>query len=398
MTGPDIAKEEHVIMKIGNDIYYVGVNDHQIDLFEGQYVVPNGMSYNSYVIMDEKIAVMDTVDARKSKEWFENLKAALDGRTVDYLVISHLEPDHASNVKVLADAYPDAKLVLSVKAKAMLPQFFDIENLEERAIAVKEGDTLELGAHKLTFVMAPMVHWPEVMVEYESTEKILFSADGFGKFGALSADEDWTCEARRYYFNIVGKYGAQVQALLKKAATLDIQTICPLHGPILKENLGYYIGKYMTWSSYEPEDDGVLVAYASIHGNTKKAAEKMKEILEAKGAKKVAITDLSRDDMAEAIEDAFRYDKLVLAAASYDASVFPCMETFLNKLTNKNYQNRKIAIIENGSWAPTAARVMKSYVEKMKKITLCEKTVTIKSTMKDADVTAMEELADELLA
>ena len=246
--------------------------------------------------------------------------------------------------------------------------------------------------------MAPMVHWPEVMVEYEKSEKILFSADGFGKFGALDADEDWACEARRYYFNIVGKYGAQVQALLKKAATLDIQTICPLHGPILKENLGYYIGKYMTWSSYEPEDDGVLVAYASIHGNTKKAAEKMKEILEAKGAKKVAITDLSRDDMAEAIEDAFRYDKLVLAAASYDASVFPCMETFLNKLTNKNYQNRKIAIIENGSWAPTAARVMKSYVEKMKKITLCEKTVTIKSAMKDADVTAMEELADELLA
>ena len=341
---------------------------------------------------------MDTVDARKTDEWFSNLNSQLAGRNVDYLIISHLEPDHSSNIKNLIDKYPNVKLVLSAKAFAMLPQFFDIENLSDLCLVVKDGDELDLGSHKLKFIMAPMVHWPEVMVEYEVSEKILFSADGFGKFGALSADEDWACEARRYYFNIVGKYGAQVQALLKKAATLDIQTICPLHGPILKENLGYYIGKYMTWSSYEPEDDGVLVAYASIHGNTKKAAEKMKEILEAKGAKKVAITDLSRDDMAEAIEDAFRYDKLVLAAASYDASVFPCMETFLNKLTNKNYQNRKIAIIENGSWAPTAARVMKSYVEKMKKITLCEKTVTIKSAMEDADVTAMEELADELLA
>lgn len=341
---------------------------------------------------------MDTIDTRKTDEWKENLERVLDGRTPDYLVVSHLEPDHAGSIKEFADKYPEAKIVASAKAIAMLPQFFEIADLADRAVAVKEGEELSLGSHTLQFFMAPMVHWPEVMVEYEKSEKILFSADGFGKFGALDADEDWTCEARRYYFNIVGKYGAQVQALLKKAATLDIQTICPLHGPILKENLGYYIGKYMTWSSYEPEDDGVLVAYASIHGNTKKAAEKMKEILEAKGAKKVAITDLSRDDMAEAIEDAFRYDKLVLAAASYDASVFPCMETFLNKLTNKNYQNRKIAIIENGSWAPTAARVMKSYVEKMKKITLCEKTVTIKSAMKDADVTAMEELADELLA
>ena len=384
-------------IKVTDSVKYIGVDDHDIDLFESQYVVPNGVSYNSYVILDEKVAVMDTVDARKTDEWLANLEEALDGRSVDYIVVSHMEPDHAASLQVLAEKYPEAKVVGNAKTLNMIPQFFTFD-LEGRKVVVKEGDTLSLGSHTLQFVMAPMVHWPEVMVAYETSEKILFSADGFGKFGALDADEDWTCEARRYYFNIVGKYGAQVQALLKKAATLDIQTICPLHGPILKENLGYYIGKYMTWSSYEPEDDGVLVAYASIHGNTKKAAEKMKEILEAKGAKKVAITDLSRDDMAEAIEDAFRYDKLVLAAASYDASVFPCMETFLNKLTNKNYQNRKIAIIENGSWAPTAARVMKSYVEKMKKITLCEKTVTIKSAMKDADVTAMEELADELLA
>ena len=356
---------------ISDAVKYIGADDKDLDLFESQYIVPNGVSYNSYVILDEKIAVMDTIDTRKTDEWKENLERVLDGRTPDYLVVSHLEPDHAGSIKEFADKYPEAKIVASTKAIAMLPQFFEIADLADRAVAVKEGEELSLGSHTLQFFMAPMVHWPEVMVEYEKSEKILFSADGFGKFGALDADEDWTCEARRYYFNIVGKYGAQVQALLKKAATLDIQTICPLHGPILKENLGYYIGKYMTWSSYEPEDDGVLVAYASIHGNTKKAAEKMKEILEAKGAKKVAITDLSRDDMAEAIEDAFRYDKLVLAAASYDASVFPCMETFLNKLTNKNYQNRKIAIIENGSWAPTAARVMKSYVEKMN---LCNRT------------------------
>lgn len=384
--------------KISDSVIYIGADDHDIDLFESQYVVPNGVSYNSYVIIDEKIAVMDTADPRVTDVWFDNLEKALGGRKPDYLVVQHMEPDHAGNIKKLAEKYPEMKIVGNAKTFPMMKQFFNIDGLDDRSVVVKEGDTLSLGSHTLQFVMAPMVHWPEVMVTYEQSEKLLFSADGFGKFGALDVEEDWACEARRYYFNIVGKYGAQVQALLKKAATLDIQTICPLHGPILKENLGYYIGKYMTWSSYEPEDDGVLVAYASIHGNTKKAAEKMKEILEAKGAKKVAITDLSRDDMAEAIEDAFRYDKLVLAAASYDASVFPCMETFLNKLTNKNYQNRKIAIIENGSWAPTAARVMKSYVEKMKKITLCEKTVTIKSAMKDADVTAMEELADELLA
>ena len=383
---------------ISDAVKYIGVDDTDLDLFEGQYIIPNGVSYNSYVILDEKTAVMDTVDARKSKEWFENLKAALDGRTVDYLVISHLEPDHASNVKALADAYPDAKLVLSVKAKAMLPQFFDIENLEERAIAVKEGDTLELGAHKLTFVMAPMVHWPEVMVEYESTEKILFSADGFGKFGALSADEDWTCEARRYYFNIVGKYGAPVQTLLKKAAGLDIQTICPLHGPILKENLEYYIDKYNTWSSYEPEDEGVLVASASIHGNTRKAAEKMAEILKEKGAAKVAFTDLTRDDMAEAVEDAFRYSKLVLCAASYDGGVFPPMEDFLNRLAHKRYQKRKVAMIENGSWAPTAKRAMTGMLEGMKNLSICENNVTIMSVMKDKDIAAMETLADELLS
>ena len=383
---------------ISDAVKYIGVDDTDLDLFEGQYIIPNGVSYNSYVILDEKTAVMDTVDARKSKEWFENLKAALDGRTVDYLVISHLEPDHASNVKALADAYPDAKLVLSVKAKAMLPQFFDIENLEERAIAVKEGDTLELGAHKLTFVMAPMVHWPEVMVEYESTEKILFSADGFGKFGALSADEDWTCEARRYYFNIVGKYGAPVQTLLKKAAGLDIQTICPLHGPILKENLEYYIDKYNTWSSYEPEDEGVLVASASIHGNTRKAAEKMAEILKEKGAAKVTFTDLTRDDMAEAVEDAFRYSKLVLCAASYDGGVFPPMEDFLNRLAHKSYQKRKVAMIENGSWAPTAKRAMTGMLEGMKNLSICENNVTIMSVMKDKDIAAMETLADELLS
>ena len=382
---------------ISNAIKYIGTDDTTLDLFESQYIIPNGVSYNSYVILDEKTAVMDTVDARKTDEWFANLEQALAGRDVDYLVVSHLEPDHSSNIKRFADKYPSAKLVLSAKAKAMLPQFFDIDNLDERSITVKEGDTLDLGTHKLTFIMAPMVHWPEVMVEYESTEKILFSADGFGKFGALCHDEDWACEARRYYFNIVGKYGAPVQTLLKKAATLDIQMICPLHGPILKENLGYYIDKYNTWSSYQPEDEGVLVACASIHGNTKAAAEKMVEILKEKGAAKVAFTDLSRDDMAEAIEDAFRYSKLVLAAASYDAGVFPPMEDFLNRLSHKAFQNRKVAIIENGSWAPTAARTMKSMLDGMKNVTVCENTVTILSTMKEKDAAAMEQLADELL-
>ena len=382
---------------ISDSIKYIGVDDTTLDLFESQYIVPNGVSYNSYVILDEKVAVMDTVDARKTDEWFSNLTNTLNGRTVDYIVISHLEPDHAANIQMLAEKYPQAKLVLSVKAKAMLPQFFDIADLDSRCMAVAEGEELSLGSHTLKFFMAPMVHWPEVMVEYETTEKVLFSADGFGKFGALSADEDWACEARRYYFNIVGKYGAPVQALLKKAATLDIQTICPLHGPILKENLGYYIGKYMTWSSYEPEDEGVLVACASIHGNTKKAAEKMVEILKGKGVK-VAFTDLTRDDMAEAIEDAFRYSKLVIAAASYDGGVFPPMEDFLNRLGHKAYQKRKVGIIENGSWAPVAAKSMKAILDTMKDLTICDTVVSIKSTMKDADVASMEALADELLA
>ena len=381
---------------ISDSIKYIGVDDTTLDLFESQYIVPNGVSYNSYIILDEKVAVMDTVDARKTDEWFSNLTNTLNGRTVDYIVISHLEPDHAANIQMLAEKYPQAKLVLSANAKAMLPQFFDIADLDSRCMAVAEGEELSLGSHTLKFFMAPMVHWPEVMVEYETTEKVLFSADGFGKFGALSADEDWACEARRYYFNIVGKYGAPVQALLKKAATLDIQTICPLHGPILKENLGYYIGKYMTWSSYEPEDEGVLVACASIHGNTKKAAEKMVEILKGKGVK-VAFTDLTRDDMAEAIEDAFRYSKLVIAAASYDGGVFPPMEDFLNRLGHKAYQKRKVGIIENGSWAPVAAKSMKAILDTMKDLTICDTVVSIKSTMKDADVAAMNALADELL-
>lgn len=381
---------------ISDSIKYIGVDDTTLDLFESQYIVPNGVSYNSYVILDEKVAVMDTVDARKTDEWFSNLTNTLNGRTVDYIVISHLEPDHAANIQMLAEKYPQATLVLSAKAKAMLPQFFDIADLDSRCMTVAEGEELSLGSHTLKFFMAPMVHWPEVMVEYETTEKVLFSADGFGKFGALSADEDWACEARRYYFNIVGKYGAPVQALLKKAATLDIQTICPLHGPILKEDLGYYIEKYMTWSSYEPEDEGVLVACASIHGNTKKAAEKMVEILKGKGIK-VAFTDLTRDDMAEAIEDAFRYSKLVIAAASYDGGVFPPMEDFLNRLGHKAYQKRKVGIIENGSWAPVAAKSMKAILDTMKDLTVCDTVVSIKSTMKDADVAAMNALTDELL-
>lgn len=382
---------------ISDSIKYIGADDTTLDLFENQYIVPNGVSYNSYIIMDEKIAVMDTVDHRKTDEWFDNLNKVLDGKTPDYLVVSHLEPDHAANIQNFVEKYPTAKLVLSMKAKAMMPQFFEIDNLDDICITVKEGDTLELGEHKLTFIMAPMVHWPEVMVEYEEKEKILFSADGFGKFGALSADEDWACEARRYYFNIVGKYGAPVQTLLKKAANLDIKTICPLHGPILKENLGYYIDKYNTWSSYQPEDEGVLVAYASIHGNTEKAAKLIAKTLEEKGAPKVAITDLTRDDMAEAIEDAFRYSKLIIAASSYDGGVFPPMEDFLNRLSHKSYQNRTVGLVENGSWAPCAARAMKGFVENMKNITICDNTVTIKSTLKDADMDSVSALVDEIL-
>ena len=382
---------------ISQSVRYVGVDDKTIDLFEGQYVVPNGISYNSYIILDDKIAVMDTVDRRASDEWMDNAEAVLDGRKPDYLVITHMEPDHAANIQNLAEKYPEMELVASVKAISMIPQFFNIENAGCRCRGVKEGDTLCLGAHTLHFVMAPMVHWPEVMVAYESSEKILFSADGFGKFGALDAEEDWTCEARRYYINIVGKYGAQVQALLKKVATLDIQTICPLHGPILKENLGFYLGKYDTWSSYRPEDEGVLVAYASIHGNTAAAAKQMAEILKAKGAEKVEVMDLARDDMAEAVENAFRYSCMVVAASSYDAGLFPCMDTFLRKLKAKNYQNRRVAVIENGSWAPSAGKCMNELLGEMKNVTICGSMVTIRSTVKPETVEAMEALADALL-
>lgn len=381
---------------ISDSIKYIGADDTTLDLFESQYKVPNGMAYNSYIILDEKVAVMDTIDKRKSEEWFNNLNATLNGRDVDYIVISHLEPDHAANIKALADKYPDAKLVLSAKAKAMLPQFFNIDNLDERCQVVAENDELSLGKHKLVFIMAPMVHWPEVMLEYETTEKILFSADAFGKFGALCTDEDWTCEARRYYFNIVGKYGAPVQTLLKKAAGLDIKTICPLHGPVLKDNLNYYIEKYLTWSSYEPEDDGILVACASIHGNTKTAALKMVDILKENGYEKVAFTDLTRDDMAEAVEDAFRYGRLIVAAASYDGGVFPPMEDFVNRLSHKAYQKRKVGIIENGSWAPTAARWLKTAFEGMKNITICPDIVTIKSTMNDNNIADMKKMAEEI--
>lgn len=382
---------------ISDSIKYIGADDTTLDLFESQYPIPNGVSYNSYVILDEKIAVMDTIDIRKGDEWMANLETVLNGRTADYLIISHLEPDHAANIKRLADHFPEMKLVLSAKAKAMLPQFFDIANLNDRCITVAEGDELSLGAHKLKFFMAPMVHWPEVMVEYEETEKVLFSADGFGKFGALSCQEDWTNEARRYFINIVGKYGAPVQTLLKKASTLDIQTICPLHGPVLKENLGFYLEKYQTWSSYTPEENGVLVACASIHGNTKHAALKMANLLKTKGAH-VIFTDLTRDDLSEAVSNAFRYDKLVLAAASYDAGVFPPMEDFLNRLSHKAFQKRTVGIIENGSWAPTAGKAMKELLNTMKNLTVCDTAVSVKSTMKDADLAQMEALADELLS
>ena len=384
-------------MKISDSVVFIGVNDKTIDLFESQYKVPKGVSYNSYVILDEKVAVMDTVDKRATDPWLENLDKALDGRSVDYLVISHLEPDHASNIQRLAEKYPEMKLVGNAKIFSMLPQFFDFD-FSERKVVVKEGDTLSLGSHTLQFFMAPMVHWPEVMVEYEQSEKILFSADGFGKFGALDEEEDWTDEARRYFINIVGKYGVQVQNLLKKAATLDIQTICPLHGPILKENLGFYIDKYLTWSSYEPEEDGVVIAYASIHGNTAKAAEKMAEILTEKGAKAVRLFDLSRDDMSEAVSCAFRYDKLVVMAPTYDGALFPAMEDFLYHLKVKTYRKRKVGIVENGSWAPMAGKLMRAYLEEMKDMEICEPVVSVKSVMKEADVQNMETLADALLA
>ena len=378
-------------------IKYIGVDDTTIDLFESQYIVPNGISYNSYLITDEKVAIMDTVDLRKSEDWWTNLEEALEGRTPDYLIVQHMEPDHAGNIAKALEKYPDIKVVASAKAIQMMPQFFEDTDFNGRTIAVKEGDTLSLGEHTLQFFMAPMVHWPEVMVTYDQQDKVLFTADGFGKFGALAHEEDWACEARRYYFNICGKYGAQVQALLKKAATLDIACICPLHGPILKENLGYYIGLYDTWSKYEVETEGVFIAYASIHGGTKKVAEKMAEILRAKGAPKVSIADLCRDDMAEAVEDAFRMSKLVVAAASYDADVFPPMHDFLHHLKLKAYQKRRVGIIENGSWAPCAGRVMKGMLETMKEIEIVEPMVTIRSAMKQGDIPALEALADAML-
>ena len=383
---------------ITDTVKYIGVDDTTIDLFESQYVVPEGVSYNSYVILDEKVAVMDTVDKRGMKEWEENLLAALDGRTVDYLVVQHLEPDHAGSIARLVEMFPEVTLVGNTKTFSMLPQFFDF-SLEGKTLVVKEGDTLSLGQHELTFVMAPMVHWPEVMVTYDSKDKILFSADGFGKFGALelTKDKDWACEARRYYFNIVGKYGAPIQALLKKAAGLDVAYICPLHGPVLSESLGYYIGMYDTWSSYKPENEGVLIAYASIHGNTAKVAEKLGEMLKEKGVPKVVVSDLAREDMAEVIEDAFRYDRMIVAAASYDGGVFPCMQDFLHHLQSKAYQNRKVAIVENGSWAPTAGRVMKSILETMKNVEIVDQMVTIRSTMKAEDMESLNRLVDAMV-
>ena len=381
-------------MEITKDIVYLGVNDHAVDLFESQYSVPNGMAYNSYLIMDDQTVVMDTVDAHFTDEWITKIAAALGDRAPDYLVVQHMEPDHAGNIRKLAEKYPEMKIVGNAKTFPMMKQFFTIDGLDDRSVVVKEGDTLSLGNHTLQFVMAPMVHWPEVMVTYEQSEKLLFSADGFGKFGALDVDEDWACEARRYYFNIVGKYGAQVQALLKKASALDIKMILPLHGPILKEDLGYYLGLYNTWSSYQPESKGVFVAYASIHGNTAKAAEKLGEMLKEKGAEKVVVSDLSRSDMAENIEDAFRYDRIILMASSYDGGVFPVMEDFLMHLKSKNYQNRKIGLVENGSWAPTAARVMKGYVENFKNVTIAEPVVTIRSTLNEASEKALGELAE----
>lgn len=379
---------------VSEQIKYVGVDDRDLDLFEGQYVVPNGISYNSYVILDEECAILDTVDQRGTKEWLVNVEEALGGKSPSYLVISHMEPDHAANVQRVAEKYPEMKLVGNAKTFQMMKQFFDF-TFEDRMVEVKEGDKLSLGKHELTFLMAPMVHWPEVMVSYESSEKVLFSADGFGKFGTLDTDEDWACEARRYYFNIVGKYGMQVQALLKKAATLDIRTICPLHGPILKENLEYYVGKYQVWSSYQPEDKGILVACASIHGNTKAAALELVKKLEKTGVK-VAFTDLTRDDMAEAVEDAFQYDRMVICACTYDGGLFPAAEAFLSHLKSKNYQNRTVGLVENGTWAPMAAKCMKAVLEGMKNITILEPVVSIKSRLKADSEQQLDLLVAEL--
>ena len=383
-------------MNVSQDIRYIGVNDHQVDLFEGQYIVPNGMAYNSYVIMDEKIAVMDTSEINFVDQWLANLAAALEGRKPDYLVVQHMEPDHSSGIAAFAAAYPDAKIVSNDKSFVLMKQFLG-EDYADRQLPVGEGSTLELGKHTLHFVTAPMVHWPEVIMTYDDADKVLFSADGFGKFGALDVEEEWACEARRYYFGIVGKYGTQVQAVLKKAATLDIQTICPLHGPVLKENLGYYLDLYNTWSSYGVESEGVFIAACSIYGHTMEAAKLLAEELTAKGCPKVAFTDLAREDMAEAVEDAFRYGKIVLAAPTYNTGVFPYMRDFIQHLTDRNYQNRTVGIIENGSWAPMSGKVMKGLLEKSKNITFVEPVVTLKSALNDASRAQISALADALL-
>ena len=384
-------------MKITDDIKYIGVDDLDLDLFESQYIVPNGISYNSYVILDEKIAVMDTVDKRKAVEWWANLEEVLSGRTPDYLVVQHMEPDHSGVIAEFMTKFPNAVLVATDKAVKMLPLYFENMDFEGRTLAVKENDTLSLGQHTLQFLMAPMVHWPEVMVTYEQTEKVLFSADAFGKFGALSVEDDWACEARRYYFNICGRYGTQVQNLLRKAGHLDIAMICPLHGPILKENLGYYIGLYDTWSDYRPETEGVFIAYASIHGNTAKAAHALADILRAKGVENVAVSDLCRCDMAEAVEDAFKMSAMVLAASSYDGGVFPPMNDFLHHLQDKNFQNRRVAIIENGSWAPVAGKLMCGMMERMKDIDIVQPVVTLRGSMKQSDAAQLERMADLII-
>ena len=383
-------------IKITEQIKYIGANDKTLDLFESQYKIPNGVSYNSYLILDEKIAVMDTVDTRATGEWLRKMNLELAGREPDYLVVSHMEPDHAANIQLLSERFPQMKIVANAKTVPMMGQFFTMD-FADRVVTVAEGDTLELGKHTLQFFMAPMVHWPEVMVAYEQSEKILFSADGFGKFGSLDTEEEWLGEARRYFINIVGKYGNPVQNLLKKAATLDIQMIAPLHGPILKEDLGYYIGKYLTWSSYEPEEEGILLAYASIHGNTRIAAEKMAGLLEEAGAKKVVLMDLARDDMAQAVANAFRFDKMVLASPTYDSGLFPCMEDFLHHLKAKSYQKRTVALIENGSWGPMAAKCMRGILGEMKDITVLDDVVTIKSSMKPENVAQMRELAEKIV-
>ena len=390
------VKEAEITMQITNDILYVGVNDHQVDLFEGQYDVPNGMAYNSYVIKDEKIAVMDTVDANFTKEWLDNIAAVLDGAKPDYLVVQHMEPDHAANIENFMNTYPDTTIVANTKTFGMMKNFFRNLDLEGRTLEVGNGESLTLGRHMLTFVFAPMVHWPEVMVTYDSTDKVLFSADGFGKFGALDVEEDWDCEARRYYIGIVGKYGPQVQKLLKVAATLDIQIICPLHGPVLTENLGHYIEKYDIWSSYKVEDEGVVIAYTSVYGNTKKAVEILAEKLKEKGCPKVTVFDLARDDMAEAVEEAFRYGKLVLATITYNADIFPFMKTYIDHLTERSYQNRTIGLIENGSWAPNAAKVMQAKFEKSKNITWLGNTVKIMSSLSDENIEELDKMAEEL--